>query len=70
MVIFNVFVFSVIVIEWKIFLRKEVVWFKEVIMKELELKNEKEFWKRFIESFVESLNIENSSLVFVWSFIK
>lgn len=70
MVTFNVFVSSATVIEWKISLRKEAVWFKEATTKELELKNEKELWKRFIESFVESLNTENSSSVPAWSFTK
>ena len=37
-------------------------------MKELESKREKELWGRFTESFVEDLNIEDSSLVPAWSF--
>lgn len=70
MVIFNGFVFSATVIEWKISLRKEVVWFKGATTKELELKKEKELWRRCTESFVESLNTEDSSSVPAWSFTK
>lgn len=60
---FIAFACSVTVTEWKISLRKEVVWFKEATMKELESKREKELWRRFTESFVEDLNTEDSSLV-------
>lgn len=65
---FSAFVSSATVIEWKISLRKEAVWFKEATTKELELKREKELWRRFTESFVESLNIEDSNSVLAWSF--
>lgn len=65
---FSAFVSSATVIEWKISLRKEAVWFKEATTKELELKREKELWRRFTESFVESLNTEDSNSVLAWSF--
>lgn len=65
---FSAFVSSATVIEWKISLRKEAVWFKEATTKELELKREKELWRRFTESFVESLNTEDSDSVLAWSF--
>lgn len=70
MVIFNVFVSSATVIEWKTSLRKGAVWFKEAITKELELKREKELWRRCTESFVEKSNTEDSSSLPAWSFTK
>lgn len=70
MVTFNIFVSSATAIEWKISLRKEAVWFKEATTKELELKKEKEPWRRCTERFVESLNTEDSSSVPAWSFTK
>ena len=70
MVIFNIFVSSATVIEWKTSLRMGAVWFKEATTKELESKREKELWRRCTESFVENSNTEDSSSLPAWSFTK
>ena len=64
---FDGFVRSATVTEWKIFLRKEAVCFRAATTKELELKREKELWRRFTGSFVGNLNIEDNSSNRVWS---
>lgn len=66
-ILYDGFVCSATVTEWKIFLRKEAVCFKEATTKELELKREKELWRRFTGSFVGNSNIEDNSLNRVWS---